>query len=235
MFINLLTVGSHPRSFNFHTAFNQKEIPLDVALNPTELQKHVRPEDVIAVIGSSHSSVLVMKNLYELKQKPKCVKNFYREELKYAVHKQGYILFDNTGLKELAAEWARNNLEKPIPFVKRFMTSDESEKNIFKSEMPGCNKIIYGVGFSSNPLPIITFKKTIDPKTITYDKLTGQLVAGSHRLDGLFGYGIAFPEQTKDPEGNQELAVGMWKFMKYIKRIIPTVVVDYINTNKSNL
>jgi len=33
--------------------------------------------------------------------------------------------------------------------------------------------------------------------------------------------GIAFPESVTDPEGNKEMAVGLWKFMRYLKRIVP--------------
>jgi hypothetical protein len=38
---------------------------------------------------------------------------------------------------------------------------------------------------------------------------------------GLFGIGIAFPELHIDRYNNQELSVGLWKFMTYIQRVLP--------------
>ncbi|KAK5036960.1 hypothetical protein LTR13_005340 [Exophiala sideris] len=40
-------------------------------------------------------------------------------------------------------------------------------------------------------------------------------------IPGLLGAGIAFPEAVTDPLGNNESAVGMWKFMKYLQRVMP--------------
>ena len=42
----------------------------------------------------------------------------------------------------------------------------------------------------------------------------------------MFGYGIAFPELVVDKLGNQENSVGMWKFMRYLKEVIPTYVTQ---------
>jgi hypothetical protein len=41
------------------------------------------------------------------------IKHFYREPLKYAVEQpDGWILYDNTGLKGEAADWARAHLDE---------------------------------------------------------------------------------------------------------------------------
>ena len=40
-------------------------------------------------------------------------------------------------------------------------------------------------------------------------------------IPGLYGAGIAYPEKVVDPEGNVEYAVGLAKFMKYLKRVVP--------------
>jgi hypothetical protein len=48
---------------------------------------------------------------------------------------------------------------------------------------------------------------------------------GSSRvISGLFGAGIAFPERVVDPHGNIEYAVGFFKFMKFLKRVVPSWV-----------
>jgi hypothetical protein len=48
-----------------------------------------------------------------------------------------------------------------------------------------------------------------------YDPTTGIIAPG------LFGVGIGFPQKVTDPNGNVELNVGLFKFMRDIKRMLP--------------
>jgi hypothetical protein len=55
-----------------------------------------------------------------------------------------------------------------------------------------------------------------------FDYESGGFVDGEGRvLRGLYGAGIAFPERVVDPYGNVEYAVGLYKFMKFVKRVCP--------------
>ena len=57
------------------------------------------PDDTVCVVGSSHSAILVLTNLLEMKNGPRVV-NLYRSSLKYAKFRgDGTIILDNTGLK----------------------------------------------------------------------------------------------------------------------------------------
>ena len=59
----------------------------------------VTPDDTVCVVGSSHSAILVLMNLLEMKNGPRVV-NLYRSSLKYAKFRDdGTIILDNTGLK----------------------------------------------------------------------------------------------------------------------------------------
>ena len=59
----------------------------------------VKSDDTVCVVGSSHSAILVLMNLLEMKNGP-CVVNLYRSSLKYAKFRDdGTIVLDNTGLK----------------------------------------------------------------------------------------------------------------------------------------
>ena len=59
----------------------------------------VTSADRVAVVGSSHSAVLVLMNLLEMDDGPK-VLNLYRSPLRYAKYRDdGVIILDNTGLK----------------------------------------------------------------------------------------------------------------------------------------
>ena len=61
----------------------------------------VSREDTIGVVGSSHSAVLVLRNLLENPAvSPKKVINLFRSKLLYASYlPDGRIKNDNTGLK----------------------------------------------------------------------------------------------------------------------------------------
>ena len=243
----ILATGSKPRYFpesnDFSRRFGVKtgnntylpeSIDLDTCLDPSLLQKQVKTDDVVAVIGSSHSSMVVIKNLVELNESPKKIICLYIEPLKYAEYMpEGWILYDNTGLKGDVAEWVKNYLIKgKIPQVE--MNLIDKQQTVLKEKIPLCTKIIYTIGFERNQVPQIVLNvgltnETIDDKKISYNNKTSEiLVIDGHNkktLDGLYGCGIAWPEQTIDPRGNVEYAVGLAKFMNYANRFIPEVVL----------
>lgn len=100
-----------------------KHINLDDALSPTTLRTLLTPlsssrtPTTIAVIGASHSAILVLMNLsHIISSSPHLnlnVKWFTRHPLRYAEYdSSGHVSArDNTGLKGQAAVWAKENLE----------------------------------------------------------------------------------------------------------------------------
>jgi len=45
--------------------------------------------------------------------------------------------------------------------------------------------------------------------------------AQGEEVRGLYGAGIAWPNKVTDPEGNVEFAVGLAKFMAFLKKVVP--------------
>jgi pyruvate/2-oxoglutarate dehydrogenase complex dihydrolipoamide dehydrogenase (E3) component len=198
----VLATGSHPRKLQYPTT---KEIPLDIAVDKAQLAKQVVPEDVVGVLGSAHSAILILKFLSELPVKK--IVNFYKNPIVYATEMGDWVLHQHSGLKGITAEWAKNVLEKNPPknLVRIF-----NDPKIMARLLPLCTKIIYAVGFDRNQLPLI------DGKTeITYDDHTGIIASR------LFGIGIAFPEKYVDPLGNVEHQVGLKFFMEYAQKMVP--------------
>lgn len=72
-----------------------------------------------------------------------------------------------------------------------------------------CTHIVHAIGFEPYTVPVNGRAQA------EYDPRKGQLAPG------LFGAGIAFPEQVTDPVGNVEFAVGLFKFMKGARRMVP--------------
>lgn len=201
-------------------------------MKPSELASYL-PRDTpltIAVVGASHSAVLALLNLVDLARSshPQLrLKWFTRHSLRYAEYMDGWILRDNTGLKGLAADFARQQLEDevlPTSEAGRFITkvdcSSGKEMAQFKLQLPFCTHIAQAIGFTRDPLPELSVNGS--PLQPDFDHETGGFYDQRGRLvKGLYGAGIAFPERTVDPHGNVEYAVGFFKFMKFIKRVCP--------------
>ncbi|KAI1266376.1 hypothetical protein F5Y18DRAFT_383422 [Xylariaceae sp. FL1019] len=243
----VLCTGSTPVSTTIpaidNVSTSMTPVDLDTALAPSELSKTFDPTDsaTVAVVGASHSAILVLMNLVALAQSSHPhlrIKWFTRNKLRYAEYMDGWILRDNTGLKGQAADWARDNLDEntfsksPVSdYVTKVWTAGR-EDEAYKAELPECTHIVQAVGYARNPLPQLQIAPKSGgpskPLEVEYDNMSGRFFdkAGpkQEHIPGLFGAGIAFPERVTDPRGNVEYAVGFWKFMKFIKKVVPNWV-----------
>ncbi|KAF0320872.1 hypothetical protein K4K61_006531 [Colletotrichum sp. SAR11_59] len=230
---------------------NLVTVHLNAALRPSSLGWRIPSDATVAVVGASHSAVLVLMNLYKLAttSHPNLrIKWFTRHnDLRYAEYKDGWILYDNTGLKGEAAQWARNNLEERLfrnspvkKVITKILTPPEEEQAVYASELPSCTHLIQAIGFQRNPLPDLGVVEKAgaetQPLSVYHDASNGRFSAqpveasaqGRTYIPGLFGAGIAFPERVVDPVGNVEDAVGFWKFMKFLKKSVP----EWIESSK---
>ena len=198
----ILATGSEPKSLQFENIY---EIPLTTALNPEALNQACEPEDVVAVFGSSHSAIIILKSLLE-QTNVRQVINFYQDPLRYAVYFDDWILFDDTGLKGNTAKWAREHLHGKMPDR---LTRKISDSESIKAFLPQCTKAIYPIGFNRRDITISGMT------TLKYNEHNGIIAPG------LFGLGIAFPEAAVDRYGTLEYRVGLWKFMDYLSRVLP--------------
>lgn len=100
-------------------------------------------------------------------------------------------------------------------------TSHADETDTYTRELADCEYICQAIGYKVDALPELR----VEGKAVTpaFDHLTGGFTAKEDgaRLPGLYGAGIAFPERVTDPEGNVEYAVGLFKFMKFLKKVTP--------------
>lgn len=170
-------------------------IPQELALQKPLLESMIRNSDKVAVFGSSHSAILVIKQLCEMNV---AVINFWRSGLLYheSLPEGEKNMF--TGLKGIAKKWALENLEqKRNKLVERF---ESTEENI-NLHLQKCTKAIYCIGFKSIGVPIVG----ID--SLVYDK------DGVIDSNGIYGVGIAYPEVGFDFEGKFERRIGFQMFL----------------------
>ena len=194
-------MGPEPKQLNY---FSSPIIPLQDALDNQGIKKHLTPDDTIAVFGSSHSAILVLKNLVEANVKQ--IINFYRSPLRYAIPMDGWILYDDTGLKGTTADWAREYIDGQLPhnLIRVYSDNTHIDKYLQQKNI----KVCYAIGFERRSL------------SISYDEKFQANTPAGMIAPGLFGLGIAFPEAKYNPIGLLEYRVGLWKFMEYLDTIL---------------
>ena len=106
----VLATGAHPKIMQYEGI---EQIPLDQALNKATIATHLTPEDRVAVIGSGHSAILLLKYLSELPVAS--VVNFYKKPITYPVRMRSGIAWQEAGLKGDVAQWAKTVLEANPP------------------------------------------------------------------------------------------------------------------------
>ncbi|CAI7665044.1 unnamed protein product [Penicillium bialowiezense] len=234
----ILCTGSHPSIAPIPVpGLSIQRLDLDLVLKPTELAKTLEDRPLtIAIVGASHSAILAIMNFIQLARTshPNLrIKWFTRHPLRYAVPKDGWILRDNTGLKGSAAEFARNELEDDklsssaagkILSKVDCTGGQDIESAQYHRYLPECEYIVQAVGYTRDPMPQLTRNNV--PLSMQFQHSTGgfQEVNTTRAIPGLYGAGIAFPERVVDPYGNVEFAVGFFKFMKFLKRVVPSWV-----------
>lgn len=191
-------------------------LDLDLLLSPSRLRDFLNPTHSykLAIVGSSHSAMLALKNVTEIAPHIPLL-HLFRSPLRFAQPRQGWILYDNTGLKGSVADWARD-VYSSLPQIQRVKLSGqvEEEQEIYRRVMRDTTHIVYAIGYRAHSYPEVVVDGQV--KALVPDPLSGRLLGPSLSL---FGCGIAFPERVMDPEGHVEFAVGMWKFMRFVKRV----------------
>lgn len=209
----VLATGSHPRELNYE---GRPQIPLDVALDKNLLAQHLKPTDRVAVIGSAHSALLIVKYLTELPVAG--IINFYKHPIVFPKPSPQGVIWQESGLKGELATWAQKVLlVNPPANLKRILSTQQE----LKKWLPHCTKVIVAAGFERNDLPAVNSDTSLYDN---YDSSSG--IIGPR----LFGVGIAFPEKRIDPLGNVEYLVGLPFFMPYIQKIIPEWLKKTINS-----
>ncbi|KAK4687904.1 hypothetical protein P7C73_g2204, partial [Tremellales sp. Uapishka_1] len=225
-----LCTGSHPIHADFHSAYNPdlSVLDLDQVLLKSQLPTLLPPSSSryrIAVIGASHSGILVCWNLYQYQQAHDLdleIYNFQRSPIRYAEYREDGIVYDNTGLKGDTADWAKGNLEpKGNGRTKQIHQVDikENAEQAYQKYLPDCSHVIYAIGYTPNTYPEISIEGNRVDDRLEFDHSTAGFNVDGKKVEGLWGGGIAHPEVKKDPEGHVEAAVGVAKFFAFAERV----------------
>lgn len=106
-------------------------------------------------------------------------------------------------------------------YLSKISTTKATEQEDYKIHLKDCTHVVQAIGFHPNEIPVLD--RGGERLEIKYNNQTGGFEdPDGKQVRGLYAAGIAFPEKVVDPEGNVEFAVGLAKFMKFLKRVVPT-------------
>lgn len=177
----LLCTGSYPSPSSLHKPYNADltVLDLDKCMIRSRLPSAFPSgqQSTVAVIGNSHSGILVCRNLFEVAesgQRDVRVINFRRRPIKIAQYREDGIVWDNTGLKGATADWAKEHM------LEEDMTDNDASHNrtkngsnrcktdiirqvdlppdegaTYRRYLPECTHIVYAIGYEASPLPLI--------------------------------------------------------------------------------
>lgn len=116
----VLATGAAPRHLPVHPG-KARVLHCETALDASQLVDHVNPGETVGVVGNSHSGALVTMNLVNLGVMPR-VYALGPVRLAKWESPPGQYLYSATGLKGIAAAFARDQMERasrgePAPLI----------------------------------------------------------------------------------------------------------------------
>ena len=105
-----------------------------------------------------------------------------------------------------------------------------AEREVLERELEGVDYVVQCIGFVRAALPEVrpglgALEGPLGkPKRIVFNGVNGSAFPNGGRRDqvlGLFGAGSAFPELAFTTQGWRQPAVSVWRFMAFLKRMVP--------------
>jgi thioredoxin reductase len=226
----ILATGAKPKTVVLPAADDHiVMIDSNIVFIQTELAEYLRKNPqitTVVVIGSSHSAALATMHLLTAGL---TVKQFMNKEYKFATSSVSsggveYTKFDNTGLKGEVAAFTRKLLAEDAYKNKysRYIGSNQQEANKLMAEhLKGCTHAVAAIGYEASSTLLINNKLL---STFTHDKKTTEF----KEVKGLFGIGIAFPQEITAISGEVESSVG---YLKFWSTVNDAVVLEAWNNN----
>eukprot|EP01040_Poterioochromonas_malhamensis_P014304 gene14304-15819_t len=201
---------------------------LDQMVDPIDCQA-IRSQypstDKWLVVGDSHSGMLVVKNLVEGRA-VKNVVNMFRSPLRFMyVTPNGSKKHQGIGLKGPVGDWVKENVTDNNEIVTRIQyDSSQSWDEQLSTIDPQHIIVAYGFIRDDN-FPISVDDYTLSTKDLdNYDKWTGEVKIirenGNEESIGLFGGGIASPQNYLDDENEVEPWVGFKRSVEQTDLIV---------------
>mmetsp|Transcript_8792 Transcript_8792/g.7859 ORF Transcript_8792/g.7859 Transcript_8792/m.7859 type:complete len:412 (-) Transcript_8792:14-1249(-) len=235
----ILTCGSIPINSianNISDIVNKKvEIhSLDNVVDSNKVSSYINNNnkslnEVWCVVGSSHSAMLILKNLID--NNINNIVNIYKSPFRYQHYKEDEVVYPGIGLKGPVGEWTKNKFIH-LNNINR-IKYDENVSWDEYIEKYNIDHLIFAIGFQTNTLsnqsnyiinldepffPIISINNQIVEynKLNQYDILTGEI----NNYGSLFGGGIAYPQYHMYSNNTSEPWIGFKRSIEQIDLMI---------------
>ena len=195
----LLCQGSEPKKIKCSIP----SIPLHIALNKNLLKSYLKPKDKVLLFGTSHSGVLALENLEDLKIQTTAI---YKGAKPFTFATEDY-----DGIKEEAERIAKQILNNTYTHIQLYHINNV-EKIIKASKE--ADWLINSIGFEARNIETYVNDSSVSLKI--YDSKTGILL----QCPKAYGFGIAYPSLAPD---NSHVDVGLYVFVEHIKKQIPNL------------
>ncbi len=218
----ILATGAKPKTLKLPSTYaHLKIIDPTTSFIQTSLASYIDTQtdiNQVAVFGSSHSAALAVMQLLSagLSVKQFMNKTYRFAEAALTTEGIAYTRFDNTGLKAGVAAFTRQLSDltrEKSPFQNRYqcyISQNKEEAEIFMAKhLKDCSHAVFTVGYE--PSPTLTINQRCLSR-FNYDTKTSAFT----EIKGLFGMGIAFPQEIISPAGDREFAVGYSKFWRTV-------------------
>ena len=188
-----LTIGAVEKNIDI----SLPKIPLEIALDKSQLLNHIDSDDKITVFGTSHSGTIILDNLNQLNVPTTAI---YKGSQPFVFETETY-----GGLKEASEISAKSILNGEYTNIKLISWNDTLSvyKTLIKT-----TKIICAIGFE----PRSSFGKEFTE----YNPNTAEINAGKN----IYGFGIAYPGITTIDTINYQ-DVSVLSFQDQIQRCLP--------------
>jgi thioredoxin reductase len=224
----ILATGATAKTLQLPAAHNRIiTIDPNIAFIQTALAAYLQNNPTmktVAVIGSSHSAALATMHLLQAGMH---VKQFMNKEYKYAspaVAPNGvrYTMYDNTGLKGEVKTFTKKLMDDMKlgqgefhDKLELYVGNDrQAVQALLDKHLSSCTHAVATIGYE----PSNTLKVNKQPLShYTHHNKTTEFLG----VKGLFGIGVAFPQEIKAISGEVESAVGVGKFWSTVNH--PTV------------
>jgi hypothetical protein len=185
--------------------FGKPSIPLQVALNPQQLARYIRPNQAVAVFGLAHSGTLICKHLLDHGAK---VYGIHKSKQPFLYERDG----DYDGIKQESAEIADRLLQES---PNRFELVNYADTRKVVKVLGKVQWIIAAIGFEASPIQILRKDGSIHPWE-NYSPETAEIAPS------LYGFGLAYPGVTTINERVYK-DVSIPSFLQQIKRCLPNL------------
>jgi len=200
----ILCLGATPKTMDLPLP----SIPLPIALAQDQLANVVAPTETIVVFGTSHSGVLVLKNLKQLGCRN--VYAVYRGKDPFNISTNEAM---GEGLKLSGALIANEIKNKGWGELEPTLINYDDFAAIYRI-LSKAHAVIYAIGF--------------EPRTFTYTNKEGICGPLTDSTPGIYGFGIGRPRISKTDAGEIFTDIGFEGFIKAIQAELPGILSESI-------